>query len=137
MKSKNTRRKFQKFIVGFAIVFFLVLGLLTWFSDKVDSMVYPTVTVATTYSGSLDTRQDTYYYSNTIVPTASIHGGKLWYALKDSKGDYYVHTTDVTIIRQTSVKSEVSLTVPFVLPICSSNKELHDGDRVLVKAGVL
>jgi hypothetical protein len=137
MKEKNFRRKFQKFIIGFAVVFFLVIGVLTWFSGNIDALLYPTVTAATTRSGSLDPEQDTYYYSNTIVPTSSIKDGVLWYVAKDSQGDYYVHTTPVDIVRQTAIETEISALPMSVIPVCESNKELEDGDRVLVKAGVL
>jgi hypothetical protein len=137
MKDKNFRRKFQKFIVGFAVVFFIVIGVLTWLSGNIDALLYPTVTAATTSNGSIDPEQDTYSYKKTIVPTSSIKDGVLWYVAKDSNGDYYVHTTPVTIVRQTAMKTEIEPLDIVVMPICDSNKELEEGDRVLVKAGVL
>ena len=45
------RVKFQKGIVAFAIIFFLVIGGLTYLSTKIDALLYPTVTVATTNTG--------------------------------------------------------------------------------------
>ena len=55
------RVKFQKGIVAFAIIFFLVIGGLTYLSTKIDALLYPTVTVATTNTGYLiDDDDDTY-----------------------------------------------------------------------------
>lgn len=138
MKEKNSRKKVRKFIICFGVIFFLVIGLLTYFSTKIDALLYPVVTAANPYRGSLDPRESTYNYSMPIVPTSSIRDGKLWYVAKNSQGDYYVHSTEVDVVRQTAVRTEIADIDPSIsLVICDSNKEIQNGDRVLVKAGVL
>lgn len=131
--------KFKKFVIVFALVFFLIIAGLTYFSSKVDSLVYPVVTCATPSKGSLDPRESALFGQiSTVVPTSSIEDGYMWYVQKNPKGEYYVHKMEVTVIEQTAVYTRLEDTFSSIsLVVCESNKELHDGERVLVKAGVL
>lgn len=137
---KKSSLKFKKFLIAFAVVFFLLIGGLTYYSNRVDALLYPVVTCATPSKGSLDPREDLLWGNgiSTVVPTASVRDGVLWYAQKNEKGEYYVHTTQVQVMEQTAIYTkleEIDSTISMV--ICDSNKEIHDGDRVLVKAGVM
>lgn len=106
MEKKNMRVKFQKGIVAFAIIFFLVIGGLTYLSTKIDALLYPTVTVATTNTGYIiDDDDDDYTYydpqgGNTLIPTSSIHTGNL---IDDDDDTYYDPQGGNTLIPTSSV----------------------------------
>lgn len=131
--------RFKKFVIVFAVVYFLVIAGLTYFSPKVDSLIYPVVSCATPSTGSLDPRESGYFgQTSTVVPTASIKDGFLWYVQKNSAGEYHVYKTEVTVAEQTAIYSRLEDGFNFInLVVCETDKELHEGERVLVKAGVL
>lgn len=135
------RVKFQKGIVAFAIIFFLVIGGLTYLSTKIDALLYPTVTVATTNTGYLiDDDNDTYYDpqgGNTLIPTSSIHNGKVYYVIKNTEGNYIVAKKPVDILNQNGLYTEITREDTGFLAIIDSDKDLKVGEQVLVKADVL
>ena len=131
--------KFKKFVIAFAAVYFIAIAGLTYFSSKVDSLIYPVVSCAVPSTGSLDPRESSYFgQTSTVVPTASIKDGFLWYVQKNSSGEYHVYKTEVKVVEQTAIYSRLEDGFKFIsLVVCETDKELHEGDRVLVKAGVL
>lgn len=141
MEKKNMRVKFQKGIVAFAIIFFLLIGGLTYLSTKIDSLLYPTVTVATTNTGYLiDDDDDTYYDpqgGNTLIPTSSIHNGEVYYVIKNTEGNYIVAKKPVDILKQNGLYTEITREDTGFLAIIDSDKDLKIGEQVLVKADVL
>lgn len=141
MEKKNMRVKFQKGIVAFAIIFFLVIGGLTYLSTKIDALLYPTVTVATTNTGYLiDDDDDTYYDpqgGNTLIPTSSVHNGEVYYVIKNTDGNYIVAKKPVDILNQNGLYTEITRENTGFLAIIDSDKDLKVGEQVLVKADVL
>lgn len=142
MEKKNMRTKFQKGIVAFAIIFFLVIGGLTYLSTKIDALLYPTVTVATTNTGYIvDNEDDDTYYDprggNTLIPTSSIHNGEVYYVIKNTDGNYIVAKKPVDILKQNGLYTEITREAVGFLAIIDSDKDLKIGEQVLVKADVL
>ena len=135
------RTKFQKGIVAFAIIFFLVIGGLTYLSTKIDALLYPTVTVATTNTGYLiDDDDDTYYDpqgGNTLIPTSSVHIGEVYYVIKNTDGNYIVAKKQIDILNQNGLYTEITREDTGFLAIIDSDKDLKIGEQVLVKADVL
>lgn len=135
---KQRKDKHTKFIIGvvtFAVIFFLLLSLLTNLSGTIDSLLYPTVTASFTYTGSLD--KDTNYESyNTLVPTSAIHNNRLYYLVKNSDNNYIVASMPIEIINQNPMQTEIGY-INSVLAICNCNKDIKVGDQVLVKADII
>lgn len=142
MEKKNMRVKFQKGIVAFAIIFFLVIGGLTYLSTKIDALLYPTVTVATTNTGYIvDNEDDDTYYDpqggNTLIPTSSVHNGEVYYVTKNTDGNYIVAKKQIDILNQNGLYTEITREAVGFLAIIDSDKDLKVGEQVLVKADVL
>ncbi len=136
------RTKFQKGIVAFAIIFFLVIGGLTYLSTKIDALLYPTVTVATTNTGYIvDNEEDMAYYDprggNTLIPTSSVHNGEVYYVIKNTDGNYIVAKKQIDILNQNGLYTEIAKEEKGFLAIVDSDKDLKVGEQVLVKADVL
>lgn len=132
------RTKFQIGIVAFTIVFFLVLGGLTYLSTQIDSMLYPTVTAAYTNSGTLS--DDKYYNPtalNTVIPTSSIHNGEVYYLVKNTDGNYIVASKPIEIIAQDGIYTEIPKESVGYMTIVDCDKDIKVGDQVLVKADIL
>ena len=133
------RVKIQKGIVAFAIVFFLVIGGLTYLSTQIDSLLYPTVTVAVTNTGYIDDEEAFYnpQGGNTLIPTSSIHNGEVYCVTKNTDGNYIVAKKPVDIINQNGLYTEIPREDTGFLAIVDSDKDLKIGQQVLVKADVL
>ena len=135
-KKKTFHQKFIKGVIAFAAIFFILLGGLTYFSAKVDSLLYPTVTASFSNTGTLQ-KQSAYEGYNTLVPSSSIHGDEVYYLVKNSQGNYIVASQPVTIINSNGVQTEISRLDMGLLTICHSNKDIKVGDQVLVKADII
>lgn len=137
MENKKTfHQKFIRGVIAFAAIFFILLGGLTYFSTKIDSLLYPTVTASYSYTGSLG-EHTAYENNNTVVPSSSIHGGEVYYLVKNSQGNYIVASQPVSIINSNGVQTEISRLDMGLLTICHSNKDIKVGDQVLVKADII
>ena len=137
MENKKTfHQKFIKGVIAFAVVFFILLGCLTYFSTKIDSLLYPTVTASYSTTGTLE-KLVAYEGYNTLVPSSSIHGDEVYYLVKNSQGNYIVASQPVTIISTNGVQTEISRLDIGLLTICHSNKDIKVGDQVLVKADII
>lgn len=138
MENKKMRTKFQIGVVTFAIVFFLVLGGLTYLSTQIDSLLYPTVTAAYTNSGTLS---DNEFYDptnlNTLIPTSSIHNGEVYYLIKNTEGNYIVASKPIEIIDQNGIYTEIPKESVGYMTIIDCDKDIKVGDQVLVKADIL
>ena len=110
-------------------------------STKIDALLYPTVTVATTNTGYLiDDDDDTYYDpqgGNTLIPTSSIHNGEVYYVIKNTDGNYIVAKKQIDILNQNGLYTEITREDTGFLAIIDSDKDLKVGEQVLVKADVL
>ena len=135
-KKKTFHQKFIRGVIAFAAIFFILLGGLTYFSTKIDSLLYPTVTASYSYTGSLE-EHTAYENNNTVVPSSSIHGGEVYYLVKNSQGNYIVASQPVSIINSNGVQTEISRLDMGLLTICHSNKDIKVGDQVLVKADII
>ena len=137
MENKKTfHQKFIRGVIAFAAIFFILLGGLTYFSTRIDSLLYPTVTASYSYTGSLE-EHTAYENNNTVVPSSSIHGGEVYYLVKNSQGNYIVASQPVSIINSNGVQTEISRLDMGLLTICHSNKDIKVGDQVLVKADII
>ena len=135
-KKKTFHQKFIRGVIAFAAIFFILLGGLTYFSAKVDSLLYPTVTASFSNTGTLQ-KQSAYEGYNTLVPSSSSHGGEVYYLVKNSQGNYIVASQPVSIINSNGVQTEISRLDMGLLTICHSNKDIKVGDQVLVKADII
>ncbi len=136
MENKNLRKKFQIGIVVFGVLFFMVLGGLTYISGHIDSMLYTTVTASLTSSGDLDVPDDV-FPAYTLVPASALKGNTLYYVKRNSQGDYEVASMEVQIVKSDGVQTEIEKLEMNVLAICDSNKDFKLGETVLVKADIL
>lgn len=138
--SRNLRRKFQIGIITFAVIFFMVMGCLTYFSTRIDSLLYPSVTAANSSSGVLNPGPDydPYFGNNTLIPSSSVHNGEVLCLKKDSSGKYYeVYSMTVDIIDQNALQTEIPKIDGSILVVCDSNKDIKIGDKVLVRSDIL
>ncbi|MCH5201698.1 MAG: hypothetical protein J1F17_00695 [Oscillospiraceae bacterium] len=139
MKEKNIRKKVQIGIITFGVLFFFVLGMLTYFSSQIDSLLYPVVTAATSSTGKLNPPPDYIpeFDYNTLVPSSAVKGNKVQCLRKNQDGTYTVYYYEAEIVDSNAVQTELAHTGDALVVVCNSTKELKDGDKVLVRAGVL
>ena len=135
-KKKTFHQKFIRGVIAFAAIFFLLLGGLTYFSARVDSLLYPTVTASFFNTGTLQ-KQSAYEGYNTLVPSSSIHGNEVYYLVKNSQGNYIVTSQPVIVLDTNGVQTEIQRLDVGILTICHSNKDIKVGDQVLVKADTI
>lgn len=133
---KDLRKKFQIGVITFGVLFFLVLGGLTFISGNIDSKLYTTVTASLTSSGDLEEPNDP-FPSYTLVPSSSIKGDQLFYVKRNSQGDYEVNSMTVTVVRKNGMVTEIEKLGMNVMAICDSNKSYELGETVLVKVDIL
>ena len=131
--------KLKKYSVRFAIVFFLALALLTYFSDTIDTMLLPKVKTTAVITGTLseDENPNTTAY---LIPLSAISGfgdGASVYVLSPFKNnkDYTVSQVSVNIATQDEMYAEVHSSTLYggTMIVYDSTKEIFDGNRVYVE----
>lgn len=133
---KDMRKKFQIGVITFGVLFFMLIGALTYLSGQVDSKLYTTVTASLTSSGDLEEPNEP-FPSYTLVPSSALKGNTLYYVKRNSQGDYEVTSMEVSVVRANGMLTEIEKLPMNVLAICDSNKDYELGETVLVKADIL
>lgn len=131
--------KLKKYSIRFAIVFFLVIALLTYFSDTIDTMLLPKVKTTEVISGTLvettNPNDDKY-----LVPLSAISGfgedASVFVVQQDNeKDDNKVHSESVYITNQDEMYCEVTADNLYagMQIVYSTSKSISNGDRVYVE----
>lgn len=135
------RKKIKKITVVFAVVFFSLVAVLTYFSDTIDRMLLPQV--KTCEAVLSDLKGNTRIYNKYLIPKSVItvdgDTGTVYYAqrITDSGDEAYVYELQVSITGSDELYYEVSnsngdmFTTSLQL-IYSTSKNISDGDRVYI-----
>lgn len=130
--------KVKKLSVSFAIVFFLVLALLTYFSDTIDTMLLPKVKTTAVITGTLseDTNPNVTKY---LIPLSAISGfgeGASVYVIQPygNEKDTVIGEVSVNISTQDEMYAEVTSDALYggTMVVYSSSKNIFNGDRVYI-----
>ena len=140
-----TRRK--KIVIKIAVIFFVVLGLLTYFADEIDFMLLPQVKVSEPFVDYSNIKNGTYSSLKCYIPKSSVifDGEKaVVYAVNDFYNDDESTLTTVYPIQiliegsdelyytttvGDSMMSSVTATTRLVY---YTSKPLSEGDRVFI-----
>ena len=139
-----TRRK--KIVIEIAVVFFVVLGLLTYFADEIDFMLLPQVKVSEPLVDYSSIKREGYYFIKCYIPKSAVvfDGEKaVVYAINEYYNDdesitHTVYSIDIDIMDSdgpyyiTPLKDgygSISATDQLVY---YTSKPLSEGDRVFI-----
>ena len=131
--------KLKKYSVRFAIAFFMVIALLTYFSDTVDTMLLPKVKTTEVISGALDDSNNP-NENKYLIPLSAVSGfgdnACIYYLEKyNDNRDYKVHSENIEIINQDEMYCEVTANNLYggMQIVYSTSKSISSGDRVYVE----
>lgn len=130
--------KLKKLSVSFAIVFFLVLALLTYFSDTIDTMLLPKVKTTSVITGTLSEDENP-NITKYLIPLSAISGfgeGASVYVIQPygNEKDTVISEVSVNISTQDEMYAEVTSDALYggTMVIYSSSKNIYNGDRVYI-----
>ncbi len=130
--------KLKKYTIKFGIVFFIVIGFLTYFSKTIDNMLLPKVKVANIMTGSLSENTDT-MHTKYLLPVSSVEtigeSGSVFVIFTDDSGDTTVNSVSVNILDSDDLYYEVTSEDLFndMQIVYNVSKSISDGDRVFVE----
>lgn len=131
--------KLKKYSVRFAIAFFMVIALLTYFSDTIDTMLLPKVKTTEVISGVLDDSNNS-NESKYLIPLSAVSGfgdnACIYYLEKyNDNGDYKVYSENIEITNQDEMYYEVTANNLYggMQIVYSTSKSISSGDRVYVE----
>lgn len=131
--------KIKKYSIRFAIVFFIVLALLTYFSDTIDTMLLPKVKTTEVISGTLveTTNPNDNKY---LIPISAVSGfgeDASVFVVKpyNENGDYKVYSETIHITDQDEMYCEVTADNLYggMQIVYSTSKSISNGDRIYVE----
>lgn len=132
--------KLKTFSIGAGIAFFLIIALLTYFSDTIDYMLLPKVKTAQVISGTLSgEKEENPNIRRYVVPVASVSGvgnsGEVYSVRHTEKGRAYVEAVPVEIATMDEVSCEVISGGLYngMHIVFSTSKPIFHGDRVYVE----
>lgn len=131
--------KLKKHSIHFAVIFFLVIALLTYLSDTIDTMLLPKVKTTEIISGALvettNPNEDKY-----LVPLSAISGfgeDACVFVVQqyNEKGDNKVRSESVYITNQDEMYCEVTADNLYagMKIVYNTSKSINNGDRVYVE----
>ncbi len=136
--------KLKTWSVRAGVLFLIIVALLTYFSDTIDTMLLPKVKVteviADTLTGERDENPNNNHY---IVPHSAIsvigNSGILYAVKQDTESKGYVYCVYVTIEAQDELYCQVTsgdtiFNGQYV--IYSTSKEISHGSRVYIEEGI-
>lgn len=133
--------KLKKYSVRFAIIFFIVLALLTYFSDTIDTMLLPKVKTTEVISGTL-TKSNNPNENKYLIPLSAVSGfgedtSVFVVQPYNENGDYKVCSENIHIINQDEMYCEVTSNNLYggLQIVYSTSKSISNGDRVYVEEG--
>lgn len=129
--------KLKKFTVTFGIIFLIVLGLLTYFSETIDHMLLPQVKTCEIIFGDLEgnTNNDNVFL---IAKSAVIdNGGAASVFVADGYGEFETTTVteyDVNILDSDEFYYQVenAQISSSMLAVYNTSKDIKSGDRVFI-----
>lgn len=130
--------KLKKYVVRFAIAFFLILAVLTYFSSTIDNMLLPKVKVTELSAGSLE---ENYQGMETryLVPLSAVSGfgdsGSLYIINEEDPNKPTITEYSVTIHGSDTLFYEVSGSGLWsgMQVVYSTSKDISGGDRVYIE----
>lgn len=135
--------KTKKWAVRAGIIFLVIVALLTYFSDSIDTMLLPKVKVteviADTLTGEKDPNPNNSHYIVPMSAISELGNTGILYAVKketDSKG--YVYCVYVTIEARDELYCQVTSGDTIFNGqqiIYSTSKEVAHGSRVYIEEG--
>ncbi|MEE0740591.1 hypothetical protein [Ruminococcus sp.] len=130
--------KLKRYVVRFAIAFFLILAVLTYFSSTIDNMLLPKVKVTELSAGSLEENyrgMETRY----LVPLSAVSGfgdsGTLYIINEQDPNKPTITEYSVAIHGSDNLFYEVSGSRLWsgMQVVYSTSKDISNGDRVYIE----
>lgn len=134
------KTKLQKFLIKFAVIFFIALGLLTFFSGTIDKLLLPNVKVCEAVYSDLEgnTRVFDKYLIPKSVAVTDGNTGTVYYAYDiQPNGEAKIGALDIVINDSDDMYYEVSnaggdMFTSSLQLVYSTSKTIKEGDRVYV-----
>lgn len=130
--------KLKKYSKRFAVVFFILLAFLTYFSTTIDNMLLPRVKVTDVEVGYLN-EDDGSMKTKYLLPLSSVIGfgstGTTFAVTTDENGKSYVQEISVDICDEDDLYYEVTSNSLFsdMQVIYKTSKDIANGDRVYIE----
>lgn len=131
--------KLKKYSKRFAVVFFILLAFLTYFSTTIDNMLLPRVKVTDVEVGYLN-EDDGSMKTKYLLPLSSVIGfgstGTTFAVTTDENGKSYVQEISVDICDEDDLYYEVTSNSLFsdMQVIYKTSKDIANGDRVYIES---
>lgn len=116
------KEKLKKYSIRVGVVFFVIVMLLTYFSNTIDNMLLPKVKVASIIKGSILDRDSNLNDNTFLIPISALSGfgdSACVYQLNNNEKGYEVWCVNVDVLAQNEFYYEVV------------SSELHDGDQIV------
>lgn len=129
---------FKKYSIRFAVAFFIVLALLTYFSSTIDNMLLPKVKVADVQAGRIG-EDDGSMKTKYLLPVSSVieygDSGTTFVLFTDENEKTYVEEMSVTVKNCDGLYYEVTCDTLFsdMQVVYKTTKDISNGDRVYVE----
>lgn len=132
--------KLKKYSIRFGIVFFIMLAVLTYFSNTIDNMLLPQVKVTDVITGSLNEEEDgpeTKYLLPISSVTSMGNTGTVFVIVTNENEKTFVDEVNVNIINSDDLYYEVTSDNLYssMQVVYKTSKNIYDGARVYVEMG--
>lgn len=132
--------KLKKYSIRFGIVFFIMLAVLTYFSNTIDNMLLPQVKVTDVITGSLNAEEDgpeTKYLLPISSVTSMGNTGTVFVIVTNENEKTFVDEVNVNIINSDDLYYEVTSDNLYssMQVVYKTSKNIYDGARVYVEMG--
>lgn len=140
MCDKNRNNTIKKIAIRFGIVFFVLLALLTYFSNTIDHMLLPQVKVTEIQEGYIneDEKGDKSHY---LIPLSAVvdHGDffTVFVIKTDEKENSTVEEVQINVTNQNSFCYEAESEEIYygTTVVYATSKDITSGDRVYIEEG--
>lgn len=138
MSENNKENRLKKYSLRFAIVFFIILAFLTYFSATIENMLLPQVKTADVIPGRIG-EDDGSLTTKYLLPISSVvadgKSGTVFVIEDDGDGKTTAREIQVDIKNSDSFYYEVTSTSLFsdMEVIYKTSKDVFDGDRVYIE----
>lgn len=130
--------KLKKYSIRFGIVFFIMLAVLTYFSNTIDNMLLPQVRITDVITGSINEEEDgpeTKYLLPISSVTSMGNTGTVFVIVTNENDKTFVDEINVNIINSDDLYYEVTSDNLYssMQVVYKTSKDIYDGARVYVE----